>query len=51
MKDFLEATRGLTPDDPDLWQFYVLRRLVNNNYAARHNIRCTIDIPSLDIGR
>lgn len=49
MRDFLEATRGLTPDDPDLWQFYVLRRLVNNNFAAKPNIRCTIDIRRMQV--
>ena len=49
MRDFLEATRGLTPDDPDLWQLYVLRRLVNNNFAAKPNIRCTIDIRRMQV--
>lgn len=49
MRDFLEATRGLTPDDPDLWQFYVLRRLVNNNFAAKPNICCTIDIRRMQV--
>ena len=44
MQDYLEATRHLTPDDPDLWQFYVLRRLIQHNYGAKPDIRCTIDI-------
>ena len=38
-----------TPDDPDLWQLYVLRRLVNNNFAAKPNIRCTIDIRRMQV--
>ena len=49
MGDYLEATRQLKPDDPDLWQFYVLRRLINNNYAAKPNIRCTIDIRRMQV--
>lgn len=49
MKDFLEATREIKADDPDLWQFYVLRQLVNHNFAAKPNIRCTIDIRRMQV--
>lgn len=49
MKDFLEATRTLTPNDPDLWQLYVLRQLVNHNFAAKPNIRCTVDIGRMKV--
>lgn len=49
MGDYLEATRELKPDDPDLWQFYVLRRLINSNFAAKPNIRCTIDIRRMQV--
>ena len=44
MQDFLNATRNVTPDDPDLWMFYVLHRLTRNNLNSKPNIRCTIDI-------
>ena len=49
MKDYLEATRELTPDDPDLWQFYVLRNLINHNYGSKPDIRCTIDIRRMQV--
>ena len=49
MGDYLEATRELTPDDPDLWQFYVLRQLINHNFASKPNIRCTIDIRRMQV--
>ena len=49
MGDYLEATRELTPDDPDLWQFYVLRQLINHNYASKPDIRCTIDIRRMQV--
>ena len=49
MGDFLEATREIKADDPDLWQFYVLRQLVNHNFAAKPNIRCTIDIRRMQV--
>ena len=49
MGDFLEATRDIKADDPDLWQFYVLRQLVNHNFAAKPNIRCTIDIRRMTV--
>ena len=49
MQSFLEATREVSADDPDLWQFYVLRQLVNHNYAAKPNIRCTIDIRRMTV--
>ena len=49
MLDFLEATRDLTPDDPDLWQFYVLMRLIQHNYGAKPDIRCTIDIRRMSV--
>ena len=49
MKDFMEATRDITPDDPDLWMFYVLRRLTQHNYGAKPDIRCTIDIRRMQI--
>ncbi len=49
MGDFLEATRELTPEDPDLWQFYVLRQLTNHNFASKPDIRCTIDIRRMQV--
>ena len=49
MGDFLEATREVSADDPDLWQFYVLRQLVNHNFAAKPNIRCTVDIRRMSV--
>ena len=49
MGDFLEATRNVKADDPDLWQFYVLRQLVNSNFASKPSIRCTIDIRRMQI--
>ena len=49
MSDFLEATREVSADDPDLWQIYVLRRLVNHNFAAKPNIRCTVDIRRMNV--
>ena len=49
MGDFLEATREITADDPDLWPIYVLRRLVNHNFAAKPNIRCTVDIRRMTV--
>ena len=49
MGDFLEATREVSADDPDLWQFYVLRQLVNHNFAAKPNIRCTVDIRRMNV--
>ena len=49
MKDFLEATREVKADDPDLWQFYVLRQLINHNFGAKPDIRCTIDIRRMQI--
>ena len=49
MSDFLEATRNVKADDPDLWQFYVLRQLVNHNIGSKPDIRCTIDIRRMQI--
>lgn len=49
MSSFLEATREVSADDPDLWQFYVLRQLVNHNFAAKPNIRCTVDIRRMTV--
>ena len=49
MGDFLEATRDVKADDPDLWQFYVLRKLINHNYGSKPDIRCTIDIRRMQI--
>ena len=49
MQDFMEATRDITPDDPDLWMFYVLRRLTQHNYGSKPDIRCTIDIRRMQI--
>ena len=49
MQDFLNATRNVTPDDPDLWMFYVLNRLTRNNLTAKPNIRCTIDIRRMNV--
>ena len=49
MGDFLEATREVSADDPDLWQFYVLRQLVNHNFGAKPNIRCTVDIRRMNV--
>ena len=49
MQDFLNATRDITPDDPDLWMFYVLNRLTRNNLYAKPNIRCTIDIRRMNV--
>ena len=49
MQDFLNATRHITPDDPDLWMFYVLHRLTRNNLNAKPNIRCTIDIRRMNV--
>jgi len=49
MGDFLEATRDVRADDPDLWQFYVLRQLVNGNIASKPSIRCTIDIRRMQV--
>ena len=49
MLDFMSATQGLSADDPDLWMFYVLRRLTEHNIAAKPDIRCTIDIRRFSI--
>ena len=49
MQDFLDATQGLTADDPDLWQFYVLRCLTLHNQDAKPDICCTIDIRRMRI--
>jgi hypothetical protein len=49
MSEFLEATRQVKADDPDLWQIYVLRRLVNHNIASKPNIRCTVDIRRMQV--
>ena len=49
MSEFLEATRNVRADDPDLWQIYVLRRLVNHNMASKPNIRCTVDIRRMQV--
>ena len=49
MRDFLEATREVSADDPYLWQIYVLRRLVNHNIASKPNIRCTVDIRRMTV--
>ena len=49
MSEFLEATREVSADDPDLWQIYVLRRLVNHNIASKPNIRCTVDIRRMNV--
>ena len=49
MSEFLEATREVKADDPDLWQIYVLRRLVNHNIASKPNIRCTVDIRRMQV--
>ena len=49
MLDYLNATQNLTPDDPDLWMFYVLRRLTQHNLDSKPNIRCTIDIRRLTV--
>ena len=49
MPDYLIATQNLTPDDPDLWMFYVLRRLTQHNLDSKPNIRCTIDIRRLTV--
>ena len=44
MQDYLDATEGLTADDPDFWMFYVLRCLTLHNTDSKPDIRCTIDI-------
>ena len=44
MQDYIDATEGLTADDPDLWMFYVLRCLTLHNTDSKPDIRCTIDI-------
>ena len=49
MLDYLNATRDLKPDDPDLWMFYVLRRLTQHNLDSKPNIRCTIDIRRMTV--
>lgn len=49
MQDFLNATKDITPDDPDLWMFYVLNRLTRNNLSAKPNIRCTVDIRRMNV--
>ena len=49
MSEFLEATRDVRADDPDLWPIYVLRRLVNHNIASKPNIRCTVDIRRMNV--
>ena len=49
MSEFLEATREVKADDPDLWPIYVLRRLVNHNMASKPNIRCTVDIRRMKV--
>ena len=49
MQDFLNATRDITPDDPDLWMFYVLHRLTRNNLGSKPDIRCTIDIRRMNV--
>ena len=49
MHDFLAATIDVTPDDPDLWMIYVLRRLTQHNYGAKPDIRCTIDIRRMQV--
>ena len=41
---FVQAARDLGPDDPDLWQFYVLKRLTQNNMGSKPSIRTTIDL-------
>lgn len=41
---FLQAVRDLKPDDPDLWQFYVLKLLTQNNMSSKPSIRTTIDL-------
>lgn len=49
MQDFLNATRNLKADDPDLWQFYVLHRLIEHNMRSKPNIQCTIDIRRMQV--
>ena len=44
MQDYIDATEGLTADDPDFWMFYVLRCLTLHNTDSKPDIRCTIDI-------
>ena len=49
MQDYLAATTDLKADDPDMWQFYVLRRLIQHNYGAKPDICCTIDIRRMTV--
>ena len=48
--DYVLATTFLeTENDPDLWNFYVLRRLTMQNLTSKPSIRATIDLRRMSI--
>ena len=42
--DFLKAVENLGPDDPDLWELYVVKCLTLHNIGSKQTIRSTIDL-------
>ena len=47
--DFLKAVEDVGPGDPDLWPFYILKRLTQNNISSKPSVRATIDIRRMSL--
>lgn len=47
--DYLSAVSDLGPDDPDLWQFYVIKCLTKHNITSKPSIRTTIDLRRMEL--
>ncbi len=47
--EFLAATRDIGPEDPDLWELYVLNRLTQHNMLSKPSIQTTIDLRRMGV--
>lgn len=48
-QQFVEATAGISQNDPDLWQLYVLNRMSARNFESKPDIRSTVDSRRMEV--